>query len=192
VFAAVLEHADRFDDSRAAGANAAPWLFAIARNTLSTSLRRGRVAADARRRVGMLEPLALDDEAFARIEAVGAGLSCWSTEQILAGKATSISMAMAPLTAAERAAIQKAAKEAHGKAFSVPGVRPRTTGDETVAGMVPDGVTAVEVGVGATSVRVPVADNFFVAHVRIDPDAPGTGGRLVRWFDAAGKDVTPG
>jgi RNA polymerase sigma factor (sigma-70 family) len=70
VFAAVLEHADRFDDSRAAGANAAPWLFAIARNTLSTSLRRGRVAADARRRVGMLEPLALDDDAYARIEAV--------------------------------------------------------------------------------------------------------------------------
>jgi RNA polymerase sigma factor (sigma-70 family) len=70
VFAAVLEHADRFDERHPAGANAAPWVFAIARNTLATSLERGRVAADARRRVGMLEALALDDDAYARIEAV--------------------------------------------------------------------------------------------------------------------------
>jgi hypothetical protein len=103
-----------------------------------------------------------------------------------------MSMSMAPLTPAERAAIQKAAKEAHGKAFSVPGVRPRTTGDETFAGLVPDGVAAVEVGIGVTPVRVPVADNFFVAHVHLDPDAPGIGRPVVRWFDAADKDVTPG
>ena len=126
------------------------------------------------------------------IDTDGGGLGCWTTEQILVGKAMSISMAMAPLTAAERAAIQKAAKEAHGKAFSVPGVRPRSTGDESIAGLVPDGVAAVEVGVGAAPVRVPAADNFFVAHVRIDPDAAATGGPLVRWFDADGKDITPG
>jgi RNA polymerase sigma factor (sigma-70 family) len=66
----VLEHADRFDDRRAAGANAAPWVFAIARNTLATSLQRGRVGVDARRRVGMLDALALDDDAYARIDAV--------------------------------------------------------------------------------------------------------------------------
>jgi hypothetical protein len=126
------------------------------------------------------------------IDTDGGGLGCWTTEQILAGKAMSISMAMAPLTAAEQAAIQRAAKEAHGEAFSVPGVRPRSTGDETIAGLVPDGVAAVAVGVGAAPVRVPAADNFFVAHVRIDPDAAGTGGPLVRWFDADGKEITPG
>jgi hypothetical protein len=90
------------------------------------------------------------------------------------------------------AAVLEHADRFDGKAFSVPGVRPRSTGDETIAGLVPDGVAVVEVGVGATPVRVPAADNFFVAHVRIDPDAAGTGGPLVRWFDADGKEITPG
>jgi hypothetical protein len=113
----------------------------------------------------------------------GGGLSCWSTAQILAGRAVLFSMKMAPLSPAERAAVQKAAKEAHGKAFSAPGVRPRTTGEVTLAGLVPDGVATVEAG--AAGVRVPVADNFFVAHV------PEGGAPLVRWLDADGKDVTP-
>jgi RNA polymerase sigma-70 factor (ECF subfamily) len=69
VFAVVLERADQFDPGRAAGENAAPWLFAIARNTLFKSLRRGRVAADARHRLGMTEPLALEDDGYARVEA---------------------------------------------------------------------------------------------------------------------------
>jgi RNA polymerase sigma factor (sigma-70 family) len=70
VFASVLEHAARFDPQRAARENAAPWLFAIARNTLLKSVRQGRVAADARRRLGMVEPLALEDDGYARVEAV--------------------------------------------------------------------------------------------------------------------------
>jgi hypothetical protein len=37
-----------------------------------------------------------------------------------------------------------------------------------------------------------VTDNFFVAHVHVGPDAPGIGRPVVRWFDAAGNDVTPG
>lgn len=116
----------------------------------------------------------------------GGGLGCWSTEQILAGRALLFSMKMAPLTAAERAAMQKAAKEAHGKAFSVPGVRPRTTGEATIAGLVPDGVAAVEAG--AARVRVPVANNFFAAHVT----EGGVGSApYVRWLDGDGKDVTP-
>jgi RNA polymerase sigma factor (sigma-70 family) len=43
------------------------WLFGIARNKLRESLRRDRVADAARRRLGM-EPIALDDEALARVE----------------------------------------------------------------------------------------------------------------------------
>lgn len=43
------------------------WLFGIARNVLATSLRRGRVEDDARRRLG-LERLVLDDAALARVE----------------------------------------------------------------------------------------------------------------------------
>jgi DNA-directed RNA polymerase specialized sigma24 family protein len=58
VFAVVLEHAAQFDPGRAAGEHAAPWLFASGRNTLLKSLRRGRVAADARRRLRMTDSLA--------------------------------------------------------------------------------------------------------------------------------------
>lgn len=45
------------------------WLFGIARNLLATSIRRGRVEDEARRRLG-IEPLALDDAALARIDAL--------------------------------------------------------------------------------------------------------------------------
>jgi RNA polymerase sigma factor (sigma-70 family) len=72
VFAAALAAAASFDSERAGSASAGGWLFAIAHNTLSTSLRRGRVAATARRRLGMREPLSLDDLDLERIEALGA------------------------------------------------------------------------------------------------------------------------
>jgi RNA polymerase sigma-70 factor (ECF subfamily) len=83
VFASVLEHAGRFDPARVAGENAAPWIFAIARNTLLKSIERGRIAADARRRVGMLEPLALEDDGYARVEAVASAEL--DLDQLLAG-----------------------------------------------------------------------------------------------------------
>jgi RNA polymerase sigma factor (sigma-70 family) len=62
-FAAVVVSAGAY------GGDAAPvaWLFGIARNKLRESLRRDRVADAARRRLGM-EPIALDDEALARVE----------------------------------------------------------------------------------------------------------------------------
>lgn len=44
----------------------AAWLFAIARNLLTDSVRRGRVDAEARRRLGM-EPTVLGDEDLQRI-----------------------------------------------------------------------------------------------------------------------------
>jgi RNA polymerase sigma factor (sigma-70 family) len=66
VFARVLEAADRFDPRRTGG-SAIPWLLAVARNTLLESVRRGVVADAARRRLGC-EPLALGDEALARVE----------------------------------------------------------------------------------------------------------------------------
>jgi RNA polymerase sigma-70 factor (ECF subfamily) len=66
-FATALEAADRFDPARAGGTSALPWLLAIARNTMLMSIRHGVVAEDARRRL-RLEPLALDDDALARVE----------------------------------------------------------------------------------------------------------------------------
>jgi RNA polymerase sigma-70 factor (ECF subfamily) len=71
VFASALEAADAFDVERAGSDTAAAWLFTIAHNTLSTSLRRGQVAETARRRLGMREPLALDDLDLERIVELG-------------------------------------------------------------------------------------------------------------------------
>lgn len=50
VFAQAMAAAGRY---RPQGATAAVWLFAIARNTLASSFRRGRVEARGRRRIGM-------------------------------------------------------------------------------------------------------------------------------------------
>jgi RNA polymerase sigma factor (sigma-70 family) len=50
VFAKALESAARY---RPHGDTAAPWLFTIARNTLAKSIRRGRVEAETRRRLGI-------------------------------------------------------------------------------------------------------------------------------------------
>jgi RNA polymerase sigma factor (sigma-70 family) len=66
VFAAALGAAGSFDPGRG-GSSASGWLFTIAHNTLAGSLRRGRVAEQARRRVGALEPLALDDQDIERV-----------------------------------------------------------------------------------------------------------------------------
>jgi RNA polymerase sigma factor (sigma-70 family) len=47
--------------------SAAAWLFTIARNTLVSSVRRGRVEEAARRKLGMSEPIALHDDHLARV-----------------------------------------------------------------------------------------------------------------------------
>jgi RNA polymerase sigma factor (sigma-70 family) len=57
VFAAVLGAAHRY---RPEQLTAASWLFTIAHNTLAKSMRRGRVEAEARRRIGIHEPVSLE------------------------------------------------------------------------------------------------------------------------------------
>jgi RNA polymerase sigma factor (sigma-70 family) len=65
VFAAALAAAHRY---RPENPSAAGWLFAIAHNKLMKSLRRGRVEADARRRLGIREPLELAAEELEQVE----------------------------------------------------------------------------------------------------------------------------
>jgi RNA polymerase sigma-70 factor (ECF subfamily) len=65
VFAAALGAAHRY---RPETPTAAGWLFTIARNTLSKSLRRGRVEARARRRVGIRETVAFTSDELERVE----------------------------------------------------------------------------------------------------------------------------
>jgi RNA polymerase sigma-70 factor (ECF subfamily) len=68
VFAAVLLAAPRY---RPDGPSATPWVLGIARNKLRMSLRRGRVEARARLRLGF-EAVELSDDDLAQIAAFGA------------------------------------------------------------------------------------------------------------------------
>ncbi|HEY6760182.1 MAG TPA: sigma-70 family RNA polymerase sigma factor [Baekduia sp.] len=63
-FAAVVVALHTFDPARG---SAGGWLFGIAGHKLADALRRGRVEADARRRLRH-EPVALEDEDLARVE----------------------------------------------------------------------------------------------------------------------------
>ncbi len=65
VFSAVLGAAHRY---RPHNPTAAGWLFTIAHNTLAKSLRRGRVEAYARRRVGISDAVSFSSEELERVE----------------------------------------------------------------------------------------------------------------------------
>ncbi|MBV8713103.1 MAG: RNA polymerase sigma factor [Solirubrobacterales bacterium] len=66
VFAAVLLAAGRYTEQRE---SAGPWVIAIARNKLLMSLRRGRVEARARERLGF-QAVALEDADLDRVERI--------------------------------------------------------------------------------------------------------------------------
>ena len=76
VFAAALAGAHRYRS--APGRTAAAWLFTIAQNTLRDSLRRGRVEARGRRRIGIRDAIAYTEDELERIEAL-AGQTDWAT-----------------------------------------------------------------------------------------------------------------
>jgi RNA polymerase sigma factor (sigma-70 family) len=65
-FARARAGRDAYDPDRG---EARAWLFGIARHLLARSLEQGRVEDDVRRRLRM-EPLALDDDDLARIDAL--------------------------------------------------------------------------------------------------------------------------
>src|ERR1019366_2100590 len=67
VFAAALGAAHRY---RPVAPTAAGWLFTIAHNTLAKSLRRGRVEASARPRIGIRDAVSFEDEELERVEAL--------------------------------------------------------------------------------------------------------------------------
>jgi RNA polymerase sigma-70 factor (ECF subfamily) len=70
VFAAALHAAPRY---RASEATAAGWLITIAHNTLAKTLRRGRVEASARRRIGIRDAVSFEDEELRRVEVLASG-----------------------------------------------------------------------------------------------------------------------
>jgi len=76
VFAAALGASHRY---RPETPSAAGWLFTIAHNKLLKSLRRGRVEADARRRLGIHEPIELAAGELERVEST-AGANGWVVE----------------------------------------------------------------------------------------------------------------
>jgi RNA polymerase sigma factor (sigma-70 family) len=71
VFAAALASLDAFRQDLG---SARAWLFGIARHELAQSYRRGRVEAQARRRLGM-EPIMLSDDDLQRIDELGQSAS---------------------------------------------------------------------------------------------------------------------
>ncbi len=76
VFAAALGAAHRYRDE---APTAAGWLFWIAHNTLAKSLRRGRVEAHARQRLGIREPIEFASDELERVESA-ASTDGWVTE----------------------------------------------------------------------------------------------------------------
>ena len=76
VFAAAFMAADRY---RPEGRTAAPWLFAIAQNTLVSSARRGRVQELARRELGVRAAVEVDSGSVARLEQAVVG-DAWVEE----------------------------------------------------------------------------------------------------------------
>jgi RNA polymerase sigma-70 factor (ECF subfamily) len=72
VFAAVLCAAPRYRESHP---TAAGWLFTIARNTLQHSLRRSRVEAKARLRLGIRDAVSFTDDELDRVDALASGSS---------------------------------------------------------------------------------------------------------------------
>lgn len=67
VFAAALRAASRYRPSQP---TAAGWLFAIAHNTLASSVRRQRVEARARLRLGIRDAVSFTDDELERVEAL--------------------------------------------------------------------------------------------------------------------------
>jgi RNA polymerase sigma-70 factor (ECF subfamily) len=67
VFAAALSAASRYRPSQP---TAAGWLFAIAHNTLATSVRRRRVEARARLRLGIRDAVSFADDELEQVEAL--------------------------------------------------------------------------------------------------------------------------
>jgi RNA polymerase sigma factor (sigma-70 family) len=76
VFAAALGASSRY---RPQTPSSAGWLFAIAHNKLINSLRRGRVEANARRRLGIREPIEFAAEELEQVESA-AGENGWVIE----------------------------------------------------------------------------------------------------------------
>ena len=75
VFAAALGAAPRYHQSQP---TAAGWLLTIAHNTLAKSLRRRRVEAQARLRIGIRDAVAFQDDELDRVVALASGDS-WLT-----------------------------------------------------------------------------------------------------------------
>jgi RNA polymerase sigma factor (sigma-70 family) len=76
VFAAALSAADSY---RPKSPTAAAWLFTIAHHTLARSVRRGRVEARARHRLGIRDAFELEPEQVERVEAAVSS-DQWVTE----------------------------------------------------------------------------------------------------------------
>ncbi len=70
VFAAALGAAEGYE---ARGESAAPWLFTIASNILASSVRKRRVEESARRQLGLLNAIELQEKSLERLDRMVVG-----------------------------------------------------------------------------------------------------------------------
>jgi hypothetical protein len=118
----------------------------------------------------------------------GGGVSCWTTDQILAGKAALLEIGMP-----DDSPPVKLRHDAQGRLRPVGGP-PMSASKQRYSGLVPDGVAAVRLTDAHGSVTVDVHDNFFTALAPVEPLAgdrsPEPGDRpTIEWLDAAGGEV---
>lgn len=156
----------------------------------------GQILVPTVRKDGIRDPLCL----FSIDPADGGGLSCWSTEQILAGEATNGMLHEdqpkrgSAEAKAQRRAILRATRAAkrRGETSVVmpPSARPKT-GEGRVNGLVPDGVARVVWRRGHETQTIVVRDNYYgvSSTVRVNGPRPEA---TIDWLDADGKLLRSG
>jgi len=120
----------------------------------------------------------------------GGGLGCFSTQQILDGRAVESMGRPKPLAIAPSGATVTASGRSHFQR-----VRGVTLTDVVYFGLVPDGVTSIKLTSDQGSVTVPVHDNFFQAPLpggeTAAPDHSNTASTpTFEWLDPTGKVIT--
>ena len=120
----------------------------------------------------------------------GGGISCFNTQQVLAGRAVMWMLRMARMAPRPLAPSGVTGSQPGGLHFRREQLRPTTTGGVGF-GLVPDGVANVKLTNNQGSVTVPVHDNFFQAPfpsgqtgAPSQPNAP-----TLEWLDATGNVI---
>jgi hypothetical protein len=128
---------------------------------------------------------------FAQDPADGFGISCFSTEQVLSGRALMGTRPTPQMVPGGAPVVDATGKPtARRMRPAIVGMNPPSSTPMQLFGMVPDAVASVQIAhAGGDTVTASVHDNFF------DAKLPGSdvskGPPEIRWLDASGRMVGP-